>query len=102
VGQLTAAYFLATAVGRLILETFRGGPMPRVGRFTWFQLIAFAQLACGLLVLALGRGPVAPFAGGMSLGHALVLATPTLPYAAATALVVSLAFGVHGPKVGRF
>lgn len=101
IGQLTAAYFLATAVGRAILETFRGGPVPRAGRFTWFQVIAFAQLACGLLVLSVAHGPTAPFASGMSLGQALVLATPMLPYAAATALVVALAFGIHGPKVGR-
>lgn len=100
VGLITALYFLATAVGRTLLETFRGEPIPRAGRFTFFQLIALLQLMCGVVVLSFSHAPSA-LSSGLSLGHALALAAPMLPYAAGTAVVVALAFGIHGPRVGR-
>lgn len=101
-GVITAAYFALAALGRLVLERFRGEPSPRVGALTAFQLIAVGQLALGVAMYFFARsnGSPAPFAGD-SFARALVASLPLAPYALAVALVVALSFGLHGPKVGR-
>lgn len=100
-GALGAGYLMLASALRFGVEFLRTPPRPTRGRLNLNQAIAFGLflLGAGVALAIWGAVPARPM--GTRLGDALAASTRYAPLVVWCSAIVFVAFGIHGPRIGR-
>lgn len=102
-GMIGACYLILGSFGRVVIEFYRGIPVRRFGQLSLFQLVALGLLLSGVVLLVVSIvGEAKSDFGDVAIFHQALLSSFSLAgYFVWLFVMLFVAFGIHGKRVGR-